>query len=175
MARRRAVGRSALGLLTLGLLAGCATSDTLESRGPGVSLRPPSDVARQLVGRWGADCKVIFSGVGVSGRVVGWGVDGAPLVGQFRERPGSAGAAGTLTFPWPVAVVEVRSPLPLSAAGVTGGALVYTFYPADGRLRLTGPQPRWQNAGYPVPVSFDLDRCPGGGPEQAPRDWHPIG
>ncbi|HKZ05224.1 MAG TPA: hypothetical protein VJU81_07110 [Methylomirabilota bacterium] len=162
-----------IALLALSLLAGCATSDTLESRGPGVSLRPPSDVARQLVGRWGADCKVVFSGVGVSGRVVGWGADGAPLVGQFQERPGSAGAAGSLTFPWPVAVVEIPSPLPLSAAGVTGGALVYTFYPADGRLRLTGPQPRWPNAGYPVPVSFDLHRC--SGPEQAPRDWHPIG
>ena len=166
--------RPALALLALTLLAGCATGDTLESRGAGVSLRPPSDVARQLVGRWGADCKVVFNGVGVSGRVVGWGIDGAPLVGQFRERPGASGAAGILTFAWPVAVVDLGRTLPLSAAGVTGGALVYTFYPENGRLRLTGPQPRWQNAGYPVPVSFDLDRCPGG-PEQAPRDWAPIG
>lgn len=166
--------RPALGLLALGLLAGCATSDTLEGRGAGVSLRPPSDLARQLVGRWGNECKVVLSGVGVSGRVVGWGIDGTPLVGQFRERPGDAGAAGTLTFAWPVALVELPPPLALSSAGVVGGALVYTFYPDSGRLRLTGPQPRWQNAGYPVPVSFDLHRC-SGGPEHAPHDWSPIG
>jgi hypothetical protein len=161
-------------LFALGLLAGCASGESLEERGADVRLRPPSDVARQLVGRWGVDCKVILSGVGVSGRVVGWGVDGAPIVGQFLERAGDAGAAGILTFSWPVALVEIRPPQPLTSAGVSGGALIYTFYPDNGRLRLTGPQPRWPNAPYPVPVSFDLDRCPDD-PQHAPREWSPIG
>ena len=165
--------RPALVLLAVGLVAGCASTDSLELRGASLSLRPPSEVARQLVGRWGEECKVIISGVGVDGRVVGWGLDGEPLGGRFREERAASGAAGILTFKWPVALIPVPSGSTRSSASVAGGDLVYTFYPATARLRLTGPAPRWANSGSPVPQSFDLERCADPGP--APRDWAPIG
>jgi hypothetical protein len=165
--------RAALILLAAGLVAGCVSTDSLERRGASLSLTPPSDVARQLVGRWGEDCKVVINGVGVNGRVVGWGLDGEPLSGQFRDARGAAGAAGILTFKWPVALIPVPSGFARASASVVGGDLVYTFYPATARLRLTGPLPRWTNRGYPVPQSFDLDRCADPGP--APHDWAPIG
>jgi len=157
----------------MGLVAGCASVDSLEGRGASLSLTPPSEVALQLIGRWGEECKVVISGVGVSGRVVGWGLDGEAISGRFLEERDAAGAAGTLTFPWPVALVPVPSGATRSTARVPGGDLVYTFYPATARLRLTGPAPRWTNGGSPVFQSFDLERCADSGP--APRDWAPIG
>jgi hypothetical protein len=117
---------------------------------------------------------VVINGVSANGRVVGRGLDGEVLDGRFRERRGGAGAAGILTFKWPVALIAVPSGFSRSSANVAGGDLVYTFYPDVGRLRLTGPEPRWQNSGYPVSQSFDLDRC-AGTPEDAPREWSPIG
>ena len=165
--------RAALIVLAGGLVAGCVSIDALERRGASLSLIPPSDVARQLVGRWGEECKVVINGVGVDGRVVGWGLDGEAISGRFRDEGGAAGAAGVLTFKWPVALIPVPSGLAPSSASVAGGDLVYTFYPAMARLRLTGPMPRWTNSGYPVSQSFDLERCAEPGP--APRDWAPIG
>jgi hypothetical protein len=165
--------RPALVLLAVGLLAGCVSTDSLERRGASLSLTPPSDVARQLVGRWGEECKVVISGVGVNGRVVGWGVDGEAIDGRFREDRAASGAAGILTFKWPVALVPAPSGHARSSASVAGGDLVYTFYPATARLRLTGPAPRLTNSGSPVAQSFDLERCADPGP--APREWAPIG
>jgi hypothetical protein len=165
--------RPALVLLAVGLLTGCAAIDTLERRGASLSLAPPSDVARQLVGRWGEECKVVINGVGVDGRVVGWGLDGEAISGRFREERGASGAAGILTFKWPVALTPVQPGFTRSSAHVAGGDLVYAFYPATARLRLTGPPPRWGNSGSPVSQSFDLERCAEPGP--APRDWAPIG
>jgi hypothetical protein len=164
--------RPALALLAVGLVAGCAFVDPLERRGAALSLTPPSEAALQLIGRWGEECKVVISGVGVSGRVVGWGLDGEPISGQFREEPDASGAAGILTFTWPVALVPVPSGSARSSARVAGGDLVYTFYPATARLRLTGPAPRWTNGGSPNSQSFDLERCAEG---PAPHDWAPIG
>ena len=166
--------RPALVLLTVGLVAGCASIDSLERRGASLSLTPPSEVARQLVGRWGEECKVVISGVGVDGRVVGWGLDGEAINGRFREeRAAASGAAGVLTFKWPVALIPAPSGFARSTASVAGGDLVYTFYPATARLRLTGPAPRWPNSGSPDSQSFDLERCADPGP--TPRDWAPIG
>ena len=165
--------RAALLLLAAGLVAGCASIDSLERRGASLSLIPPSDVARQLVGPWGADCKIVISGAGVNGRVVGWGLDGEAISGQFRESRDAAGAAGILTFKWPVPLIPVPSGFARASASVVGGDLVYAFYPATARLRLTGPLPRWTNSGDPVSQSFDLERCADPGP--APRDWAPIG
>ena len=165
--------RPALVLLAVGLVAGCASTDSLERRGASLSLTPPSEVARQLVGRWGEECKVVISGVGVNGRVVGWGFDGEAISGRFREERAASGAAGILTFKWPVALISVPSDFARSSASVVGGDLVYTFYPATARLRLTGPAPHWTNSGHPVSQSFDLERCADPGP--APREWAPIG
>lgn len=168
--------RAAMVFFVVGLVAGCVSSDSLERRGASLSLTPPSDVARQLVGRWGVDCKVVISGVGVNGRVVGWGLDGEAISGQFRDAraaAGANGAAGILTFKWPVALIPLPSAFARTSAGVAGGDLVYTFYPATARLRLTGPLPRWTSSGDPVAQSFDLDRCDEPGP--APHDWAPIG
>lgn len=148
----------ALALLAVTLLAGCGSLEPAERRGAAPST-PAGNVARGLVGRWGIECTVIFSAVGATGRVVGRGVDGTPIAGQFREAPGDWGAAGTLAFQWPVPLVDVGRGLALTSAG---------------RLRLTGPIPRGQNSGYPVSQSFDLERCRDDG-EPAPRGWAPIG
>jgi hypothetical protein len=165
--------RQALVLLAAGLVAGCTSTDSLERRGASLSLTPPSEVARQLVGRWGEECKVVISGVGVDGRVVGWGVDGEAISGRFREGRDASGAAGTLTFKWPVALMSVPSGVDGSSVRVAGGDLVYTFYPATARLRLTGPAPRWTNSGAPASQRFDLERCADANP--APYEWAPIG
>lgn len=165
--------RPALVLLAVGLVAGCASIDPLERRGASLSLTPPSEVALQLIGRWGEQCKVVISGVGVSGHVVGWGLDGEAISGRFREERDASGAAGILTFRWPVALIPAPSGSAHSSARVAGGDLVYTFYPATARLRLSGPAPRWTNGGSPISQSFDLERCADPGP--APHNWAPIG